>query len=83
MTCIGNSGPLAEPIVEAIEKVSTLISRQVSLVDTGICIYSICLSVCMCVAMSVYLFVHICICMYVHTYVCRVAFRGAEGHLPP
>ena len=22
MTCIGNSGPLAEPIVEAIEKVS-------------------------------------------------------------
>ena len=29
MTCIGNSGPLAEPIVEAIEKVSTLISRKV------------------------------------------------------
>ena len=26
MTCIGNSGPLAEPIVEAIEKVSVIIS---------------------------------------------------------
>ena len=66
MTCIGNSGPLAEPIVEAIEKVSTPISRQVLLGDMGICIYShsvclsVCVYVCVCVAMSVYVCMYLC-----------------------
>lgn len=44
MTCIGNSGPLDEPIVEAIEKVSDLMPGQVSLGDIGI--YSVCVRAC-------------------------------------
>ena len=61
MTCIGNSGPLDEPIVEAIEKVSGLMPGQVSLGDVGI--YS---DVC----------VHVCVCVYTCRDLCHLFIRS-------
>ena len=64
MTCIGNSGPLDEPIVEAIEKVRGLMPGQVSLGDMGI--YSVCVYVCVCVCVSVRACVRACVRVYTH-----------------
>ena len=46
MTCIGNSGLLAEPIVEAIEEVSTLMSASLGGVCVCVCVCDVRLCVC-------------------------------------
>ena len=45
MTCIGNSGLLTEPIVEAIEKVSTLMSASLGGVCVSVCVMCVCVCV--------------------------------------